>query len=151
MKDYQASSSLLLLVDTGLFYIPRTVRGTFFTWVMYPRRLLVATRFIERPRLFILGLSETNGLLRAYSGIPMRFVWCLMRVSGLQSCESIRRPALLPVGSFPPIGSSAKYQFIDWTTNVYTRKLYRVFRPTHCDEEWAAKNAVLLIHLLCSR
>lgn len=32
---------------------------TFFTWVMYPRRLLVATRFIERPRLFILGLSET--------------------------------------------------------------------------------------------
>jgi len=29
---------------------------------VYPRRLLVATRFIERPRLFILGLSETNGL-----------------------------------------------------------------------------------------
>ena len=52
--------SLLQMIDYCELAVYQ--RGTFFTWVMYPRRLLVATRFIERPRLFILGLSETNGL-----------------------------------------------------------------------------------------
>lgn len=52
--------SLLQMIDYCELAVYQ--RGTFFTWVVYPRRLLVATRFTERPRLFILGLSETNGL-----------------------------------------------------------------------------------------